>query len=529
MKWLLLGVCLAVFLATVPCARAEGTPGEWEVTLANRQLDLTTHQARQTLTLTLKNAGKKSLGTFLVVVDAAVAGKVAYFGAHEKSDAEDPPALPMAPAVIKGKKDVGGYESEKQLVQFSGNAYILSPYPIKTQSTTVVLATSTIESFSRVAPTSTTANEVTYGPYSDMDPYSSARITIHFENNGTFSDGAILRGSYSRFDHQRVPNSGASSVKSFKTILPAAAADVYYRDEIGNISTSSPSLEGGRRGTTLATIFPSYEYLYHSGSQFLLNMRLVDHVMDDQLVQDLTLRIVLPEGAKNIVFEAPYGVEQQPNDLMQTYLDTVGRPVVVVTANNLVEQHIQDFTLTYEFQTWMLLQEPLLVIVALYGFFLLIIVIVRLDFSITKDVAVLARQQTSVILEKILEAHDRRWSIVGQYGESISSFKQKKNKDEFAKSRRSLDDKFKKCSSDIGKLGRALQGIDTEKSAKARVTELQKKTVSLKEVVDDNCTLAERLVSDRITKSEYLNKEKGNTSNVQRLEGEINSLVKALN
>ena len=81
----------------------------------------------------------------------------------------------------------------------------------------------------------------------------------------------------------------------------------------------------------------------------------------------------------------------------------------------------------------------------------------------------LARQQTSVILEKILEAHDRRWSIVGQYGESISSFKQKKNKDEFAKSRRSLDDKFKKCSSDIGKLGRALQGIDTEKSAKARV------------------------------------------------------------
>ena len=39
--------------------------------------------------------------------------------------------------------------------------------------------------------------------------------------------------------------------------------------------------------------------------------------------------------------------------------------------------------LTYEFETWMLLQEPLLVIVALYLFFLLIIVIVRLDFSIT--------------------------------------------------------------------------------------------------------------------------------------------------
>lgn len=60
------------------------------------------------------------------------------------------------------------------------------------------------------------------------------------------------------------------------------------------------------------------------------------------------------------------------------------------------------------------------------------------------------------------------------------------------------------------------------------MNELQKKTSSLKEVVDDNCTLAERLVSDRITKTDYINKEKGNTSNMQRLEGEIASLVKTL-
>lgn len=43
---------------------------------------------------------------------------------------------------------------------------------------------------------------------------------------------------------------------------------------------------------------PSYEYLYHDGSHYLLTMRLIDHVMDDQLVNELTLRIILPEGAK---------------------------------------------------------------------------------------------------------------------------------------------------------------------------------------------------------------------------------------
>ena len=50
--------------------------------------------------------------------------------------------------------------------------------------------------------------------------------------------GAVLKGSFSRFDYQRSPNSGLSSVKSYVSLLPAAAEDVYYRDEIGNISTS---------------------------------------------------------------------------------------------------------------------------------------------------------------------------------------------------------------------------------------------------------------------------------------------------
>ena len=46
-----------------------------------------------------------------------------------------------------------------------------------------------------------------------------------------------IQGSFSRYEFQR-ENSGVSSVKNFKTLLPAAAKDVYYRDDIGNISTS---------------------------------------------------------------------------------------------------------------------------------------------------------------------------------------------------------------------------------------------------------------------------------------------------
>ena len=43
---------------------------------------------------------------------------------------------------------------------------------------------------------------------------------------------------------------------------------------------------------------PSYEYLYHTGNQYLLNMRFIDHVFDNQFVEKVTVKIILPEGAR---------------------------------------------------------------------------------------------------------------------------------------------------------------------------------------------------------------------------------------
>ena len=43
---------------------------------------------------------------------------------------------------------------------------------------------------------------------------------------------------------------------------------------------------------------PSYKYLYHHGNQYLLKICLLDHVVDDQFIQRLTVKIILPEGAK---------------------------------------------------------------------------------------------------------------------------------------------------------------------------------------------------------------------------------------
>ena len=85
--------------------------------------------------------------------------------------------------------------------------------------------------------------------------------------------------------------------KYFLSLLPLSSLSLSL-----SLSLRFPLFGGWQTRYYIGYNLPSYEYLYHSGSQFLLNMRLVDHVMDDQLVQDLTLRIVLPEGAKLVCF-----------------------------------------------------------------------------------------------------------------------------------------------------------------------------------------------------------------------------------
>lgn len=97
--------------------------------------------------------------------------------------------------------------------------------------------------------------------------------------------GAKLKGPFSRFDYMR-RQGGSASVKSFKTLLPSTAADVYYRDEIGNISTSNlrmpgksskgepaelelrprfPLFGGWKTHYTVGYNVPIYQYLYNKG------------------------------------------------------------------------------------------------------------------------------------------------------------------------------------------------------------------------------------------------------------------------
>uniref|UniRef100_A0A146X5B1 Dolichyl-diphosphooligosaccharide--protein glycosyltransferase subunit 1 n=1 Tax=Fundulus heteroclitus TaxID=8078 RepID=A0A146X5B1_FUNHE len=590
--------CLLLVTALTWEASASGLVNED----VKRTVDLSTHLAKITAEIVLSNHGQTSVQSFILAVDADLAPRLAYIGASVKGDEEEDGTLELQQTSIQGQRGefykvllpsslpAGGQlkvkaemtfshvlrpfpnqitQAERQLVIFQGNHYLYSPYPTRSQTTRVRLASKNVESYTKLGNPTKTDEIIEYGPFRDVAPFSEDAMKIHYENNTPFititsitrtievshwgniaveetidlrHTGAVLKGPFSRYDYQRQSDSGISSVKSFKTILPASAQDVYYRDEIGNISTSHlqvlddsvevevrprfPLFGGWKTHYMIGYNLPSYEYLYTLGDQYALKMRLVDHVYDDQVIDYMTVKIILPEGAKNIHVETPYKIDRMPNQLHYTYLDTFGRPVLVATKNNLVEQHIQDFVVHYNFNKILMLQEPLLVVGAFYILFFTVIIYVRLDFAITKDPAAEVRMKVASITEQVLTLVNKRLGLYRHMDEVVNRYKQSRDTGALNSGRKTLEADHRTLTNEISSLQARLKTEGSDLAEK--VGEIQKLDGQVKELVSRSCSEAERLVAGKVKKEAYIESEKTLTGKRQELISRIDSLLDAL-
>ncbi|KAL7408230.1 hypothetical protein ABVT39_020124 [Epinephelus coioides] len=594
----LLAACLLLLAAVSSEVSADGLVNE-EV---KRTVDLGTHLAKITAEIVLSNQGHSAVHSFILAVEADLAPHLAYIGASVKGDEEEDGTLELQQTTIQGQSGefykvqlpsslaAGAQlkakvemtlthvlkpfpthitQAERQLVVFQGNHYFYSPYPTRSQTTRVRLASKTVESYTKLGNPSKNDEIIEYGPFRDVAPFSEDTMKIHYENNSPFltissiirtievshwgniaveetidlrHTGAFLKGPFSRYDYQRQSDSGISSVKSFKTILPASAQDVYYRDEIGNISTSHlqvlddsvevevrprfPLFGGWKTHYIIGYNLPSYEYLYTLGDQYALKMRLVDHVYDDQVIDSLTVKIILPEGARNIHVDTPYKIDRMPNQLHYTYLDTFGRPVLVATKTNLVEHHIQDVVVHYNFNKILMLQEPLLVVGAFYILFFTVIIYVRLDFAITKDPAAEVRMKVASITEQVLTLVNKRLGLYRHMDEVVNRYKQSRDTGALNSGRKTLEADHRTLTNEISSLQARLKAEGSDLADK--VGEVQKLDGQVKELVCRSCQEAERLVAGKVKKEAYIESEKTLTGKRQELVSRIDSLLDAL-
>jgi len=459
-------------------------------------------------------------------------------------------------------------QKDKQLIKFIGNHYFYTPYKTTKQTTKILLASRNVESFTKLKPFSQSDTTIAFGPYENIGPLSYSECVVHYENNSPFltvtrmertievshwgnvaveehidllHTGAKLKGSFSRFDYQRETNSGINSIKAFKTLLPAAARDVYYRDDIGNISTSSmvlkldsvevtlrprfPLFGGWKTRYVIGYNLPSYEYLFNEGSQYVLKMRLLDHIFDSMVVDDFTVKIILPEGSSDLKLKTPYDLKRLPSTLHFTYLDVTGRPVTTLEGKNFVENHIQDFTLEYNFPKMYLLREPLLIIAAFLVLFFTVLVYVRLDFSIASGKPS-RPNASSASAESVIKRHARRAGIYEAFESLLGKLKLNKDITSFQASVKNLSAEHKTETQAINEI---LGKVKSEAPEMAEsITELQRLDRAFWEVYITYQQVVEKLVVGKIPRQQFLDQENQFNKKRDETAEKINQIIRNL-
>ncbi|GAB4854953.1 Dolichyl-diphosphooligosaccharide--protein glycosyltransferase subunit 1B, variant 2 [Ancistrocladus abbreviatus] len=318
-------------------------------------------------------------------------------------------------------------QSESQLVYYRDSATMLSPYQIKQQTTFIKTSNTKVESYTMVEPTSRAGLELKYGPYDDRLPYSFSPIIVHFENNNPFAvveelvreveishwgsiqvteryklvhAGARHKGVFSRVEYQSRPSiSGVSSFKHLLARLPPRVHSVYYRDEIGNISSSHlrtdsrkseleiepryPLFGGWKATFVIGYGLPLQDFVYESADgrrylNFTFGCPLMETVVDK-----LTIKVVLPEGSMDPSAVAPFPL-QQTLETSYSYLDIVGRTVVVLEKENVVPEHNVPFQVYYKFNPIFMLAEPLMLVSVFFLLFVACIAYLHADLSLRK-------------------------------------------------------------------------------------------------------------------------------------------------
>ncbi|XP_068646870.1 dolichyl-diphosphooligosaccharide--protein glycosyltransferase subunit 1A-like [Aristolochia californica] len=318
-------------------------------------------------------------------------------------------------------------QADVQLVLFQDSAVYLSPYEVKFQSLSVKVPSPRVESFTKLPNSKIVDKEIKYGPFENVPSFSYNPIIVHFENNQPFAvaqelvreieishwgnvqitehynlihGGAHLKGGFSRFDYQtRSSLRGASSFRFLTARLPPRAHSVYYRDHIGNISTSHlwgdsrkteleiepryPMFGGWHTSFTIGYGLPLQDFLFQSEGKRYLNISL-GCPMDEVVINSLIVKVVLPEGSMDISVSVPFPTKQW-QEIKYSHLDITGRPVFVLQKSNVVPEHNQYFQVYYKFNSLALLQEPFMLIIGIFLLFVTCIVYVHSDLSISRS------------------------------------------------------------------------------------------------------------------------------------------------
>jgi len=282
-------------------------------------------------------------------------------------------------------------------------------------------------------------SSLTYGPFTDLPAGVSLPANVRYEYTKPISHMAMLDrdveishwgGNIAFEERYELHNLGANltnlfdrarwarsqyikpttyALKEMRFPLHAGSVDAYYTDVVGNVSTSRFRM--GKRESMLEVrprypVFGGWRYPFTIGwnadaGLYVRQTATGGHVLAIPFIEgpkqsegvayeSVTLRVILPEGAENVRFHTnlpPSSIVLTALESHSTFLDTIGRPIVVIRARNLVDEHRdREVWVSYEVPLNAQLRKPLVVFVSALAGFVVWIAVARVEVRFRRKV-----------------------------------------------------------------------------------------------------------------------------------------------
>ena len=331
------------------------------------------------------------------------------------------------------------YIKEDQLELFTDTVNLVSPYKVKSTTTIVILPSERTKLIKYTKANSNQSGEkIIYALTEEIAPFGTKKLYIHYLNNKplmvfnyatkTFqvshwgniavteeyqieNIGAKLIGEFGRIDYDEGVTGGKNAMKKIRAKLPLRAWGLWYRDEIGNVSTSNARRDMNDVDLELTPRFPilggwksNYDIGYNLPTKFHVKTNNQGNYMvnltfgmpyKNMLARNYTVKIILPESADNIKvklpIDAPYQIEY---DKEYGCLDLFGRKSIIIRLNNMYDVYNTNIFITYDYQWTMLFVKPVILIFYFLIIFIILIIYSRANIS-------LARKDETELKEKI--------------------------------------------------------------------------------------------------------------------------------
>lgn len=312
---------------------------------------------------------------------------------------------------------------------------IYSAYETKKQKVTIILpseGTSLIRYTQRGSNKS--KDKIIYDLREPIEAFRADSLYLHYMNNEPFmvmnhakreyrishwgniavnenyqlaNEGALLDGEFSRIDYDDYGRTGGkNALRHLLATLPMKSNGLWYRDEIGNVSTSEASRQWDNVKLELHPRFPilggwisNFDLGYNlptkfhvkknegNNNEFMVNLTF-GMPFDDILAKEYSVKVVLPEGADNIKVHLPVeGKVEILNVKEYGCLDLFGRNAVIIKMKNIYDRHKVNFQVFYSFSNFSLAFKPIIVVFYFLLIFSSLIVYFRANLSLSPKVA----------------------------------------------------------------------------------------------------------------------------------------------